>query len=72
MLLVVMVCLTHKISDRLAKIFSIKTQKGVTLIEYALIAALIGVALIAALTNVGTELKTTFSTIVTKLTAART
>jgi pilus assembly protein Flp/PilA len=40
---------------------------GVTSIEYALIAALIAVAAIAAFTLVGTRLSTTFSTIANKL-----
>jgi len=42
-------------------------QKGVTMIEYALIAALIAVVAIVALTNIGTEVKTTFECIVLKL-----
>jgi pilus assembly protein Flp/PilA len=46
---------------------SIKDQSGVTAIEYALIAALIAVAAIAAFTLVGTNLSTTFSTIAAKL-----
>jgi pilus assembly protein Flp/PilA len=38
-------------------------DEGVTAIEYGLIAALIAVAIIAAITVVGTELNTTFETI---------
>ena len=38
-------------------------EEGVTAIEYGLIAALISVVIIAALTVVGTELNTTFTTI---------
>jgi pilus assembly protein Flp/PilA len=45
----------------------LKDQSGVTAIEYALIAALIAVAAIAAFTLVGTNLSTTFSTIAAKL-----
>ena len=45
----------------------INNQSGVTAIEYALIAALIAVAAIAAFTLVGTNLSTTFSTIAAKL-----
>ena len=41
--------------------------RGVTAIEYALIAALIAVAAIAAFTLVGTRLSTTLSTIANKL-----
>jgi pilus assembly protein Flp/PilA len=44
-----------------------KDQSGVTAIEYALIAALIAVAAIAAFTLVGTNLSTTFSTIAGQL-----
>ena len=45
----------------------IRDESGVTAIEYALIAALIAVAAIAAFTLVGTQLSTTFSTIANKL-----
>jgi pilus assembly protein Flp/PilA len=54
---------------RLRTFFStfIKNQSVVTAIEYALIAALIAVAAIAAFTLVGTNLSTTFSTIANQL-----
>ena len=45
----------------------IKDQSGVTAIEYALIAALIAVAAIAAFTVVGTNLSSTFSYVASKL-----
>jgi len=45
-------------------------ENGVTAIEYGLIAALIGVALVASSRNVGTALKTTFEYVVTQLNAA--
>ena len=45
----------------------IEDTRGVTAIEYALIAALIAVAAIAAFTLVGTNLSTTFSTIAGQL-----
>ena len=45
----------------------IRDESGVTAIEYALIAALIAVAAIAAFTLVGTNLSNTFSTIAAKL-----
>ncbi|KGC06765.1 MULTISPECIES: Flp family type IVb pilin [Burkholderia] len=38
-------------------------QGGVTAIEYGLIAALIAIGIVAALTTVGTDLKTVFSTV---------
>ena len=48
----------------------IREEDGVTAIEYGLIAALIAVVIIAAITIVGTQLKKPFSTIGTKLTTA--
>ncbi|AXF26083.1 Flp family type IVb pilin [Burkholderia pyrrocinia] len=41
----------------------IEDQDGVTAIEYGLIAALIAIGIIAALTTVGTDLKTVFGTV---------
>ena len=45
----------------------IEDNRGVTAIEYALIAALIAVAAIGAFTAVGTDLSTTFSSIANQL-----
>jgi pilus assembly protein Flp/PilA len=45
----------------------IKDESGVTAIEYALIAALIAVAAIAAFTLVGTNLSNTFSYVASQL-----
>ena len=61
--------LAHLRRIRLRTVLSnlIKNESGVTAIEYALIAALIAVAAIAAFTLVGTNLSTTFSTIAAKL-----
>ncbi len=44
-----------------SKSLSIKSQKGVTMIEYALIASLIAVVAITAITLVGTNLTTVFN-----------
>ena len=44
-----------------------KRQKGVTMIEYALIAALIAVVAIVAIGKIGNGLNTTFGNIATKL-----
>lgn len=44
-----------------------KNESGATAIEYGLIAALIAVAIITAVTLVGGNLSTTFNTIATKL-----
>jgi len=46
----------------------INDQAGVTAIEYGLIAALIAVAIIVAVTAVGTDLQATFASIGTGLT----
>lgn len=45
----------------------IKNEDGATAIEYGLIAALIAVAAITAMTTVGTNLSTAFSTVASKL-----
>ena len=47
-----------------------KCESGATAIEYGLIAALIGIAIITALTSLGSTVSTTFSTINTKLSTA--
>lgn len=47
--------------------FGIESQKGVSLIEYALIGALIAVAAVAMLDNVGTSVNEVFGNINTKL-----
>ncbi len=45
----------------------IKNDKGATAIEYGLIAALIAVAAIGAMTSLGTSLSATFSEVGTSL-----
>lgn len=47
-----------------------KNEKGATAIEYGLIAALIAVAAIAAMTTVGGELTNTFNGVATDLQGA--
>ena len=44
-----------------------KDESGATAIEYGLIASLIAVVIVAALTSLGSGVKTTFSTIATSL-----
>ena len=44
-----------------------KNESGATAIEYGLIASLISVAIIGALTTVGTSLTATFGTVSTNL-----
>lgn len=52
---------------KLHKMFTPKSQKGVTMIEYALIAALIAVVAVTTLTDVGTALVAKFTAIKTAL-----
>lgn len=47
----------------LIKTHLLKHQKGVTMIEYALIAALIAVVAVTALTGIGTDLVAKFTAI---------
>lgn len=49
-----------------------KNEKGATAIEYGLIAALIAVAAIGAMSGIGTQLNTTFTDIEDCLTTAAT
>jgi len=48
----------------------VKDESGATAVEYGLIATLIGVAIIAGATLLGSKLDTTFSAIAGKLTAS--
>ncbi|EMD9436488.1 Flp family type IVb pilin [Burkholderia cepacia] len=48
----------------------VEDQAGVTAIEYGLIAALIALGIIVALTTIGTDLSTVFSTIASSLDSA--
>ena len=45
----------------------LRDESGATAIEYGLIAALIAVAAVAAMTTVGTNLSATFSSVATNL-----
>jgi len=47
--------------------FSIKSQHGVTMIEYALIAALVAVVVIGAITTLGTNLSSVFTYVASKV-----
>jgi len=53
----------------MTKIFArfVKDESGATAIEYGLIASLIAVAAIVAMTTVGTKLQSTFSNVSAKL-----
>ncbi len=48
----------------------VKDEDGATAIEYGLIAALIAVVIIAAVTTVGPELSSTFNVVGTELSSA--
>ncbi|GAB6850872.1 MULTISPECIES: Flp family type IVb pilin [Paraburkholderia] len=48
----------------------VRDEEGVTAIEYGLIAALIAVVIMGAVSTVGTDLKNVFTSIGTDLTAA--
>ena len=45
----------------------LKSSKGATAIEYGLIAALIAVAAITAMSSIGTQLSTTFNNVTTSM-----
>ncbi|WP_144143089.1 Flp family type IVb pilin [Paraburkholderia sp. BCC1884] len=47
----------------------LKDSKGVTAIEYGLIAGLIVLVIVTSVTNIGNNLESVFSTIATKITA---
>ena len=47
-----------------------RDEKGVTALEYGLIAALIAVVIVTAVTTIGTNLNTTFGTIGSKVSTA--
>ncbi|KAB2849818.1 MAG: Flp family type IVb pilin [Hyphomicrobiaceae bacterium] len=57
-----------RLSRKLSDFFS--NESGVTSVEYGLIAALIGVAIIVAVTSTGTKLSAKFTKIATTLSAA--
>jgi pilus assembly protein Flp/PilA len=51
----------------IARWFGVESEKGVTAIEYGLIASLIAVVIIAAVTLIGTNLNTVFGKISAQL-----
>lgn len=57
----------RKLAERIAGYFNFESEKGVTAIEYGLIASLIALAIIVAVTAVGTGLNATFSNMPNKL-----
>jgi pilus assembly protein Flp/PilA len=57
----------RKLALKVAGLLSVDSEKGVTAIEYGLIASLIAVAIIIAVTLVGTNLAAIFTYIAGKL-----
>jgi pilus assembly protein Flp/PilA len=55
------------IAAKLNEHFGIESQKGVTIIEYALLGALIAAALVGSLTGLKNNITTLFTTIGTSL-----
>ncbi len=50
---------------------SLKSEKGQGMVEYSLILALVAIAAIVMLTNLGSQIQATFSSVVDSLTNAR-
>lgn len=57
----------RKMSKAVANALNITSEKGVTAIEYGLLASLIALAIIVAVALVGTNLNSIFSNIATKI-----
>ena len=59
----------RNLSRAIARILSVDSEKGVTAIEYGLIASLVAIAIIIGITAVGTNLNGLFNFISTKVAA---
>lgn len=57
----------NKFARALAGLFSIRNEKGVTAIEYGLLAALISLAIIGGVILLGTNLSSVFNSVATKV-----
>ena len=57
----------HNAARTIANFLSVKSEKGVTAIEYGLLASVIALAIIVSATLVGTNLNTVFNDIATRL-----
>ncbi len=62
-----MLAMKLALESMLNKSFAVKSQKGVTMIEYALIAALIAVAAVTILPTVGQDVLDTFTAVETAM-----
>ena len=54
---------THALSRKVARWADLKSESGVTALEYGMIAGLIAVVIITAVTGLGTKLSGTFTSI---------
>lgn len=59
----------HNFARSLARMLSVESEKGVTAIEYGLIASLVAIAIIIGITAVGTNLNGLFNYISGKVVA---
>ena len=57
----------HEIAKVIAGVFLIRNEKGVTAVEYGLLAALISLAIIGGVTLLGTNLSAVFNGVATKV-----
>ena len=57
----------NKLSRQVASFLSVKSEDGVTALEYGLLAALVALAIITAVTLLGTNLSGVFNTVATKV-----
>lgn len=57
----------RKISTKVANFFAIKSERGVTAIEYGLIASLVALAIIVGATALGVNLNAIFNYMATKV-----
>ena len=58
--------------EKISSYFKVDDKRGVTAIEYGLIAALISIVIVGAATSTGSSLKSMFSTISTQMGKAQT
>jgi pilus assembly protein Flp/PilA len=59
----------NNLARRAAAFLSVKSQRGVTALEYGLLAALIALAIITAVTLLGTNLSAVFNAVAVKVKA---
>lgn len=59
----------HRFARTIARALSLDSEKGVTAIEYALIASLIAIAIIVGITLLGTNLNAMFTYVAGKVAA---